>query len=163
MYQLLFFLLLPIAAFAGCSFCDPKVITNQSVYENELFYVLVDYAPVVNGHLLVIPKRHIMKAHEMTKEEWSGLSDVIPKTVRVFQQAYNTDQYLILEKNGPFAGQTVPHVHFHLLPMSTNKISDAAKATLFAKIFNQMPTKLSPEETRLEVERLKKYFNAENK
>jgi len=163
MYKILFFLLLPIAAFAGCPFCDPKVVASQSVYENELFYVLVDYAPAVKGHLLAIPKRHIMKAHEMTKEEWSGLSDVIPKTVQVFQQAYSTDQYLILEKNGPFAGQTVPHVHFHLLPMPTNKIGDTAKATLFGKIFNQLPTKLSPDEMHREVERLKKYFSVDDK
>lgn len=146
--------------FAACPFCTPSVIENQSVYENEQFVVLVDIAPVMSGHLLVVPKRHMMKAHEMTEKEWTALSDVIPKVVKVFQSVYNTDQYLIIEKNGPFAGQTVPHVHFHCLPMVSQKIAAEAKATLFAKLFNQMPSRLSKEDVHAEAVRLRTHFEA---
>jgi histidine triad (HIT) family protein len=154
----LFALCMPCFIFAGCPFCDPKVVEAQSIYENESLYVFVDYAPVVKGHLLITPKRHMMKAHEMTQEEWAALKDAVEKSVTVFQKAYGTDQYLILEKNGPLAGQTVPHVHFHLLPFENKKMSDDAKTALFAKIFNQLPKRLSKEEIQREVEQYRKYL-----
>lgn len=146
---------MPFVLMAGCPFCDPKVVQTQSIYENESHYVLIDYAPVVKGHLLVVPKRHVMKAHEMTEEEWKKLSDAFSKVVQLFGKAYDVSQYLVLEKNGPLAGQTVPHVHFHVLPFENKKMSDDAKKALFFKIFDQVPKRLSKEEMQKEVSDLR--------
>lgn len=107
-----------------CPFCNPKVLKSQVVFETNSLRVLVDYAPVLKGHLLVIPKRHIVKAHEMIKEEWEELSIVIPKIVDVFSEHLEATDYIILEKNGPRAFQDIPHVHFHLLPVGTQTWSD---------------------------------------
>src|SRR5437660_6593576 len=85
--------------FAGqCPFCTLRILETQTVLETKNMRVLIDYAPVVKGHLLVVPKRHIVKAHEMTKDEWLELHELTPKIVKVFQKKFNTDQYLIIEK-----------------------------------------------------------------
>lgn len=143
---------------AGCPFCDPAVIENQIVYEDAFFRVLVDHAPRIAGHLLAVPKRHVVMAQEMTQEEWSDLHNIVPRIVQVFQQAYNTDQYIMLEKNGPFAGQSVLHVHFHLLPTP----SHSSLPGIFLKIFDPLPKKLRKEETQEVVLRLRPYFEKTN-
>lgn len=142
-----------------CPFCTPRILDAQTVLETENMRVLIDYAPCVKGHLLVIPKRHIVKAHEMTKDEWQELSELTPKIVKVFQKKFNTDQYLIIEKNGPLAGQSVPHVHFHFIPIPTEKMSEVAKITLFTKIFNIVPQKLTADEINQEVKSFRDTFN----
>lgn len=120
-----------------CVFCNPEIIETQSVFSTTHFVILVDYEPRVKGHLLVVPKRHSARAHELTKEEWEELHLVIPKVVQVFSKVLHTDQYIILEKNGPNAFQQVPHVHFHLFPV-TNQT--------WASIFDVVPTRLAPAE-----------------
>lgn len=87
------------AVFADfCPFCQQAIVDNQSVFESESFHVLVDYKPRVKGHLLVIPKRHVVKAHELSEKEWCELSMIIPKVIRVFETYLGTNQYVILEK-----------------------------------------------------------------
>jgi histidine triad (HIT) family protein len=129
--------LMPLSVDAKpCVFCKEE-IKNQTVLQCEHFNVLVDYEPRVKGHLLVIPKRHLAKAHELSKEEWAELSIIIPKAVEVFSKVLHTDQYIIVEKNGPRAFQDIPHVHFHLFPVTSQKWSE---------IFDIVPRRLSKKE-----------------
>ncbi len=132
-----------------CAFCKQEIIENQSVFQSEYFHVLVDYAPRVRGHLLVVPKRHLVKANELSKEEWAELSTVIPKAVEIFSEVLHTDQYIILEKNGPRAFQDVPHVHFHLFPVTSQT---------WAEIFHILPQRLSKEDLGEEVALFRSYF-----
>ncbi len=57
-----------------CVFCRQEIIENQSVFQSDHFNILVSYEPRVKGHLLVIPKRHLVKAHELSKEDIYGLN-----------------------------------------------------------------------------------------
>lgn len=132
-----------------CVFCREEVLKKQSVFESQYFNVLVDYEPRVKGHLLIIPKRHMEKAHELVKEEWEELSTVIPKVVRVFSQYLGTDQYIILEKNGPKAFQQVPHVHFHLFPVSSQT---------WGEIFDIIPKQLNKDDLEKERAEFQSYF-----
>lgn len=131
-----------------CPFCK-REIEKQEILETDSLRILVDYAPRVRGHLLIIPKRHVVKAHELSKEEWQEMGLLIPKIVRVFEKALNTNQYIILEKNGRNAFQTVPHVHFHLFPIHSQRWQD---------IFGVNPRILSEEEIQSEIEFFKFYF-----
>lgn len=137
-----------------CPFCNPQIIDNQEVFETKSLRILVDYAPRIRGHLLVIPKRHVVKAHELSKEEWAEFGELIPKIVAVFEKALKTNQYMIFEKNGPLAYQDVSHVHFHLLPVT--------QAGSWEVIFkNQHPPNLSKEELKSEVELFRSFFHKE--
>lgn len=142
-----------------CPFCKPSVLEDQTAFEGTFLRVLVDHAPVSPGHLLLIPKRHIGKAHEMSKEEWGEFSDLINRVVKTFQSRFRTDQYILLEKNGSNAGQTVPHVHFHLLPMPSNALTAVVKEVIFQKIFGKRPSQLSREQLLKEVVLYRSYLS----
>lgn len=135
----------------SCAFCREEIIQKQSVFESESFYVLLDYEPRVKGHLLVVPKRHLVKAHELFQAEWAELSTLISKIVEVFSHVLSTDEYIILEKNGPRAFQNVPHVHFHLLPVISQT---------WGEIFDVVPERLSKEELEKEVVLVRSYFSS---
>jgi diadenosine tetraphosphate (Ap4A) HIT family hydrolase len=146
----LFFLSFSQAIFATpCAFCNKDVIENQVVFEGDFLRVLVDYAPRVKGHLLIILKRHVVKAHEVSAKEWEELARIIPRVVRIFERVLNTNQYIILEKNGPRAYQSVPHVHFHILPIQSQSWNE---------IFNIEPHILSEEDLQNEINDFRNYF-----
>lgn len=132
-----------------CPFCIDTFIEEQSVFESESFNILVDYMPRVKGQLLVVPKRHVLKAHELTPQEWQELSVIIPKVVAVFNDFLGTDQYIILEKNGPNAFQDFPHVHFHIFPVHSES---------WEEIFNITPKPFDADELHNEVATFRDYF-----
>lgn len=134
-----------------CPFCNQE-IEKQTILETQSLRLIADYAPRVRGHLLIIPKRHVVKAHELLKEEWDEIALLIPKIVKVFEKALNTNQYVILEKNGRNAYQTVPHVHFHLLPIQAQTWHD---------VFDIDPLILPYEEMENEINFFKFYFKDE--
>ena len=142
-------LLLAGTALADCVFCNREILHKQTVLESRFFIVLPALEPRVYGHLLAIPKRHMMKAHEMTEEEWEDLGHILPKVAVFFANCLGTDEYIILEKNGPNAFQQIPHVHFHLLPVHSQKWSE---------IFDIIPERLSLEEIDNTTNLFKKYF-----
>jgi histidine triad (HIT) family protein len=147
---ILFFSCIPLTA-KTCIFCTSEIIENQSVLECQFFNVLLDYMPRAPGHLLVIPKRHVVKAHELSKDEWAELGNIIPKITKVFSEFLEADDYIILEKNGPNAFQHVPHVHFHLLPVHSET---------WSSIFDIIPDKLTQEALEKQVKSFRGYFNA---
>lgn len=134
----------------SCILCRSSVIATQSVFESNYHHILLDYAPLVQGHLLIVPKRHVVKAHELTAEEWEELSIIMVKIVDAFKISLNTDQYMVLEKNGPKAYQDIAHVHFHILPIQDQR---------WTEIFIKNPRKLTSEELSQEVKSYRHYLN----
>ncbi len=134
-----------------CAFCNPKVIESQQVLTSEHFHLLLDYEPRVDGHLLAIPKRHIAKAEEMLEEEWAELSAIIPQAARAFSELLNAEDYIVLEKNGPLAFQQVPHVHFHLIPMTGQP---------WQAVFGNVPNRLPADQLQVKVNLFQSYFAA---
>ncbi len=131
-----------------CVFCNPEIVRDQSILESEHFSVVLDCEPRVPGHLLVIPKKHSAKAHELSRDEWAELSDIIPKIAKIFSEFLGTDDYIILEKNGRNAFQQVPHVHFHLFPVHSEAWSD---------IFDIVPSRLSREQLEQQLVLFREY------
>ncbi|MES2121222.1 MAG: HIT family protein [Chlamydiota bacterium] len=133
----------------ACPFCRESVITLQTVYETEHFRVLIDFEPRVPGHLLAVTKRHIAMIDEMTQEEWTDLHQVVPRIANAFAQLLDTDQYVVLEKNGKKAFQDISHVHIHFFPIHDEKWGD---------VFDIIPRRLTPEEIDAEVSAFKEHF-----
>ena len=102
---------------SDCVFC--KIIAGEipsaKVYEDEVCVAFRDLDPKAPVHLLVIPKVHIQSVDAVTPEN-SGvvghIFEVIPKIMA--EQGAKTG-YRVITNIGPDAGQTVPHLHFHLL------------------------------------------------
>lgn len=115
----------------NCPFCNPSVLRTQMVYREPGCMALIDYKPAVEGHVLVIPERHVERFEDLTTEEVVGMHSLIRKIDRAEKEIFGATGYILLEKNGREAGQSVPHVHFHYLP---TKVGDS-KAWLIVKVF----------------------------
>jgi diadenosine tetraphosphate (Ap4A) HIT family hydrolase len=98
-----------------CPFCYPqgelKIIT-----QNRLAFASFDVYPVSQGHCLVITKRHIESFFEATQEEIQALFSLVNEVKGKLDQLFKPDGYNIGINVFDAAGQTIPHVHVHLIP-----------------------------------------------
>ena len=97
-----------------CPFCT--LPPERIIDSNDLALVIRDGYPVTPGHTLVIPKRHIGSWFEITQAEQQALLDLLAKAKAVLVTEFKPDGYNIGINDGPTAGQTVPHLHMHLIP-----------------------------------------------
>ena len=97
-----------------CPFCT--LPPERIIDSNDLALVIRDAYPVSPGHTLVIPKRHIGSWFEITQAEQQAILDLLLKAKAVLETEFKPDGYNIGINDGPTAGQTVPHLHMHLIP-----------------------------------------------
>jgi diadenosine tetraphosphate (Ap4A) HIT family hydrolase len=100
----------------GCPFCTESIVELQRFYENELAFGMLTHKPAAPGHVLIIPKRHVERFEDLTKEEISAIGEAIQKTDQAVRKTFLNKDYALVQKNGRSAGQSVPHVHVHYLP-----------------------------------------------
>ena len=113
-----------------CPFCQPDVIDKQAFYRGIEVLGIATHKPAVEGHVLIIPERHVVRFEDLTPSEFSEMGEAIKKVNEAVRRLCGTTGYLLLQKNGGEAGQSVPHVHFHYIPCSKG----ASKALLALKI-----------------------------
>ena len=95
-----------------CPFCS----RSGALFENEHAYVREDKFPVSPGHLLIIPKRHVPDWFSLTEEEQQAMLALLSRAKEYLDVRYHPDGYNIGINCGEAAGQTVFHVHMHLIP-----------------------------------------------
>ena len=105
-----------------CPFCTLPL--ERIIDSNDLALVIRDGYPVSPGHSLVIPKRHIGSWFEITPEEQSAMLDLLGRAKVVLEEEFKPDGYNIGINDGPTAGQTVPHLHMHLIPRYNGDLED---------------------------------------
>jgi histidine triad (HIT) family protein len=91
-------------------------IPSTRVYEDDGIVAFMDVMPQANGHTLVVPKapsRNLLDADPATL---GPLMAVVQKIARAVRQAFNADGITVIQFNEPAAGQTVFHLHFHVIP-----------------------------------------------
>ena len=101
----------------NCPFCE--IINNdiqRIIFQNDLAIVLRDGYPISNGHTLIIPKRHVDSYFSITKEERNAIFELVEQTKKDIDNEFKPDAYNIGINDGVEAGQTVPHLHIHLIP-----------------------------------------------
>lgn len=105
-----------------CIFCElPK---ERIIYETDFWIMIRDGYAVSHGHTLIIPKRHIKDYFEMNKEEHAELQTVINYAKKQIDIELKPDGYNIGINCGEAAGQTVFHLHVHLIPRYTGDMDD---------------------------------------
>lgn len=97
-----------------CLFCHPK--ENEIIAENEHALLVTDTFPVSDGHCLVIPRRHIKTVFESTAEENAAFHELVLQAKKHLDEKYSPDAYNIGSNNGLEAGQSVFHLHIHIIP-----------------------------------------------
>ncbi len=95
-----------------CELCDAGGI----ILKNKFAYVRPEHRPLVAGHLIVVPFRHVAGYFEMTLEEKHAVVELLDQARIFLDQEYRPDGYNIGVNIGADAGQTRMHVHIHLIP-----------------------------------------------
>ena len=94
-------------------------IPCYKVYEDSQVLAFLDIQPLSRGHTLVIPKEPAETLDKLSAESAAAIGKVMPKICRAIMKATGTQEYNILQNNGPGAHQVVNHVHFHIIPKPT--------------------------------------------
>jgi diadenosine tetraphosphate (Ap4A) HIT family hydrolase len=97
-----------------CPFCT--LSAERIVLANELAVVIRDAFPVSPGHTLIIPKRHVVSFFDVTGDEREAMLALLDSAKLGLDAAFHPDGYNIGINDGEAAGQTVPHLHLHLIP-----------------------------------------------
>lgn len=84
--------------------------------ENHLAFAIFDKFPVNPGHVLIIPKRHLANYFELSPEEQAACWQLLPNVKSLLEAKFQSQAYNIGINVGETAGQTVMHVHLHLIP-----------------------------------------------
>jgi len=105
-----------------CPFCS--VPGERTIDADELAVVIRDGFPVSRGHSLVIPRRHVASWFDVTPEEQRSLLQLLARARRQIDDEFAPDGYNIGINDGPAAGQTVRHLHIHLIPRYAGDTED---------------------------------------
>ena len=103
---------------SDCIFCKiiAGEIPSKKVYEDDMIYAFEDINPQAPVHVLVIPKEHICCANAVNKENSAYVAHIFEKAGEIAKlMGVDEDGYRIINNCGKNAGQTVFHLHFHIL------------------------------------------------
>lgn len=90
-------------------------LPSKKVFENERILAIEDIHPVAPVHILIMPKKEIKNLHSMEPEDFPLLGEIVEVAQQIAEEKGITDGYRLLTNSGPEAGQTVFHLHFHLI------------------------------------------------
>ena len=105
-----------------CPFC---ALPQARIIDTSRYGLVVrDAFPISPGHTLIIPKRHVGSFFDLSSDEREGLMSLLTAAKANVEAEFKPDGYNIGINDGPAAGQTVPHLHIHLIPRYKGDMSD---------------------------------------
>lgn len=103
-----------------------KIIRGElpaiKVYEDDQVLAFMDIMPQAEGHTLVIPKTPAVTLLDLPAEAAAYSIQIVQKIAKAIEKALNAEGIVLMQLSGAAAGQTVPHVHFHLIPSSVHQL-----------------------------------------
>ena len=101
-----------------CIFCKMAngEIPSATVYEDEMFRVILDMGPASRGHALILPKNHFSDVCALDEETSSKVLALGAKIGAAMKKSLGCDGFNLVQNNGEAAGQTVFHFHMHVIP-----------------------------------------------
>jgi diadenosine tetraphosphate (Ap4A) HIT family hydrolase len=106
----------------SCPFCNKK--EEEKIFINELSFAVKDNFPVSRGHTLIISKRHTPDYFKLTAEERRDCWDLVQQVKEYLNNNYSPDGYNIGINVNEAAGQSVGHVHIHIIPRYKDDVSN---------------------------------------
>ena len=106
----------------NCIFC--KLRDERVIYECEHTKAFIDTYPASPGHTLIIPKRHFATYFEATEDEIEAIGKALKAAKKILDKEFSPDAYNIGVNNGEAAGQSVMHLHVHLIPRYKGDVED---------------------------------------
>src|SRR2546422_7999676 len=105
-----------------CPFCSPA--SEDIVLRNVLCYTLYDRFPISEGHMLIIPFRHVANFLTLTADERIAALELVCQASQKLNSEFHPDGYNMGVNVGQAAGQTVMHAHLHLIPRFVGDVPD---------------------------------------
>ncbi len=101
-----------------CIFCKiiKGDIPSKTVYEDDDYKAILDVAPASKGHVIILPKNHAANIFELDDKDAAGVMVVAKKVATALKNVFGCEGVNILQNNGEIAGQTVFHLHVHVIP-----------------------------------------------
>ncbi len=103
-----------------CIFCNKTIIKRETFYEDDNFVAIYNIRPVLKGHCLVIPKRHITEMYEFNEAERKDFVSFSNKAIFIALKYSDSNEFDFLLQRGENAGQSIKHLHFHIIPRKRN-------------------------------------------
>lgn len=119
------------------------------VYEDDRTLAFMDIMPQAQGHTLVIPKAEAVTLLDLSADDAAYTIQIVQKVARAIEKALDASGIVLMQLSGETAGQTVPHVHFHLIPSSIHELRKHA-----AEMGDQEEIKATAEKIKLALEQL---------
>lgn len=102
----------------NCIFCKIAngEIPSATVYEDEMFRVILDMGPATKGHALILPKNHFKDVCELEEQTAAKILPLGAKIGAAMKKSLGCAGFNLVQNNGEAAGQTVFHFHMHVIP-----------------------------------------------
>nr|AAS21001.1 diadenosine tetraphosphate hydrolase [Hyacinthus orientalis] len=100
----------------ACTFGPYKIDKSEVFHSTSLSYAMVNLRPLLPGHVLVCPKREVKRFVDLTADETSDLWLTAKEVGGKLERYHEASSLTFAIQDGPQAGQTVPHVHIHIIP-----------------------------------------------
>lgn len=117
------------------------------VYEDEKTLAFMDIMPQAEGHTLVIPKTPAVTLLDIPADDLAYTMQIVQKVANAIKTALNAEGIVLMQLSGEKAGQTVPHIHFHLIPTSVHELGKHANQMGDKEQIQQIAEKIKAELT----------------
>ncbi|KAL5361478.1 HIT-like domain-containing protein [Aspergillus floccosus] len=107
---------MPAALKGAPIYFGPFLVTSQVFYQTPLSFALVNLKPILPGHVLVSPRRVVPRVTDLTPNETTDLFLTVRRIARMIERVHGATSLNIAIQDGIDAGQSVPHVHTHIIP-----------------------------------------------
>jgi bis(5'-adenosyl)-triphosphatase len=97
-------------------FASHVIPEDHVIWQNRLTAVFVNLKPILEGHVLVVPQRSVQYLHLLTDGERADLFRVADRARQIMKDILGTNAIQVTSQDGVIAGQSVPHVHLHVIP-----------------------------------------------
>jgi len=104
-----------------CAFCDLK--DKYIIYEENGVVMTVALFAYVDGHFMIIPRRHVRSVKDLTPDEWETMRKFMYIAKKIIRDVHGIKGMQIVQKDGAVAQSTVEHIHFHCIPFDDPNLS----------------------------------------
>lgn len=108
----------------SCPFCELLQCNDLIISSSEHFVVIYNQAPILPGHVMVIPKEHIERVLDLNQEAQVEMMTLSLDTIKVLLQVFKAKAFNWVIQEGTEAGQTIAHLHMHLIPRKEQDLPD---------------------------------------
>lgn len=99
-----------------CLFCTDKDVKNRTIIDDDLVMAFPAKFPIVPGHILICPKRHVRYCEELTQDEHKAIESLREKIKKALGASLKAEGFNYAWNEEEIGGQSVPHFHLHIVP-----------------------------------------------